>query len=542
MPWLQWLTRDDDIKKAKVAPYRLLEPTPELSAGDPHSPNMLIQGDNLEALKALLPYYAGRVKCIYIDPPFNTGAAFEYYDDSLEHSIWLAMMYPRLELLRELLTEDGVIFVHIDDKEMAYLRTVMDEIFARSNFLNMIVVKTSDPSGHKTVNPSPYSQTEYLLMYAKNRARYKYEIQYVSSEHDPGYNRFITNRSDNHSRWNVVALAQAVAEAHGFKSPDEARKTVGKLDFQQLVADFALNHADSVFQPTAISDAAGRDIVAIRDKSKGALGKVFHVPRDGYEDIYVLNGRQIYFYSLKVKFVDGTRTPAKPLTNLWTDIPWNGIAREGGVQFKNGKKPEKLIRRCLDLTTKTGDYVLDSFLGSGTTAAVAHKMGRRYIGIELGEHAVSHCAPRLKKVIEGEQGGISEAVNWKGGGGFRFYRLGEAVFDEEGRINPKVKFAALAAHIWFTETGRPLEGSPKKPFLGVHDGIAYGLLYNGVLGDKTVNGGNVLTSALLERLKRESKGHDGPWVIYGEATRLSPERLRALRVTFKQTPYDIRAR
>ncbi len=205
-------------------------------------------------------------------------------------------------------------------------------------------------------------------------------------------------------------------------------------------------------------------------------------------------------------------------------------------------KPERLIRRVLDIATNPGDLVMDSFLGSGTTCAVAHKMGRRYIGIELGEHAVTHCAPRLKKVIEGEQGGISEAVNWKGGGGFRFYRLGEAVFDEDGRINPKVKFAALAAHVWFTETGRPLEGSPKKPFLGVHEGTAYGLLYNGVLGDKSVNGGNVLTKHLLERLKRGSKNHAGPWVIYGEATRLSPERLRGLRVTFKQTPYDIRAR
>ena len=169
-------------------------------------------------------------------------------------------------------------------------------------------------------------------------------------------------------------------------------------------------------------------------------------------------------------------------------------------------------------------------------------MGRRYIGIELGEHAVTHCAPRLKKVIEGEQGGISEAVNWKGGGGYRFYRLSEAVFDEEGHINPKVQFPALAAHGWFSETGQPLEGVAKKPFLGIHDGTAYGLLYNGVLGDKSVNGGNVLTSMLLERLKREAKGFAGPWTIYGEATRLSGERLRAARVTFKQTPYDIRAR
>lgn len=203
-------------------------------------------------------------------------------------------------------------------------------------------------------------------------------------------------------------------------------------------------------------------------------------------------------------------------------------------------KPERLIERIVHISTKPGDVVLDSFLGSGTSAAVAHKMNRRYIGIELGEHAVTHCAPRLKKVIDGEQGGISKAVNWQGGGGFRFYRLGEAVFDEEGRINPKVRFSALAAHVWFTETGKPLEGTPKKPFLGIHDGIAYGLLYNGILGEKSVNGGNVLTSVLLERLKQESKNHKGPWVIYGEATRLSPQRLRALRVTFKQTPYDIR--
>lgn len=218
------------------------------------------------------------------------------------------------------------------------------------------------------------------------------------------------------------------------------------------------------------------------------------------------------------------------------------VAIFGAEEVFTTPKPERLIERVLHIATNQGDLVLDSFLGSGTTAAVAHKMGRRYISIELGEHAVTHCAPRLKKVIDGEQGGISETVNWKGGGGFRFYRLGEAVFDEEGRINPKVRFAALAAHVWFTETGRPLEGSPKKPFLGIHDGTAYGLLYNGVLGDKSVNGGNVLTTALLERLKREAKDHAGPWVIYGEATRLSAERLRALRVTFKQTPYDIRAR
>lgn len=411
--------------------------------------NRLIFGDNLLALKALEQEFTGKIKCIYIDPPFNTGAAFEYYDDSLEHSTWLSLMKERLEILQILLAPDGVIFVHIDDKELAYLRIVMDEVFRRSNFLNMIVTKTSDPSGHKTVNPSPYSQTEYLMMYSKDRSQYRYDIQYISSEYDLGYNRYITNLGDEYTNWNIVSLAEAVADHLGYQSPDEARNAVGRLDFRSRMAEFALEHSDAVFQPTAISDAAGRDIVAIRDLSRERPATVFHVPRQGYEDIYVLNGRQIYFYSSKVKTIDGARTPAKPLTNLWVDIPWNGIASEGGVQFKNGKKPEKLIRRCLEMTTKPGDYVLDTFAGSGTTGAVAHKMGRRWVMVELRDHCHTHIIPRMKKIIDGEdQGGISKAVNWQGGGGFRYYRLGPSMIvnDQWGNpiINPEFNAAMLA--------------------------------------------------------------------------------------------------
>lgn len=188
-------------------------------------------------------------------------------------------------------------------------------------------------------------------------------------------------------------------------------------------------------------------------------------------------------------------------------------------------KPERLIRRVLEIAANKNDLVLDSFLGSGTTTAVAHKMNRRYIGIEMGEHAVTHCQPRLKKVVEGEQGGISEAMAWKGGGGFRFYELGPAVFDPDGNINPKIRFNHLAAHIWFCETKTALHQNKKSSLLGIHQatGTAYYLLYNGVLGDKTVNGGNVLTMTLLKSLPK----HDGPKVIYGETCRLSPEKLKS---------------
>jgi adenine-specific DNA-methyltransferase len=204
-------------------------------------------------------------------------------------------------------------------------------------------------------------------------------------------------------------------------------------------------------------------------------------------------------------------------------------------------KPEALIRQLLSIATNPNDVVLDSFLGSGTTAAVAHKMGRRYIGIEMGEHAQTHCIPRMQKVIDGEQGGISEAVGWKGGGGFRFCTLGETAFDERGRINQAVRFATLAAYVWHFETGKPSAATFDKPLLGIEDGVAYYLLYNGILGDRRPAGGNVLTHAVLDAIK-ELFPHDGPKVIYGETTRLGASRLAAENIVFKQIPYDIKVR
>ncbi|MEB2249698.1 site-specific DNA-methyltransferase, partial [Xanthomonas campestris pv. campestris] len=204
-------------------------------------------------------------------------------------------------------------------------------------------------------------------------------------------------------------------------------------------------------------------------------------------------------------------------------------------------KPERLIERILRISTREGELVLDSFLGSGTTAAVAHKLGRQWIGIEVGEHAITLCRPRLQAVVDGEQGGISSEVKWPetGGGGFRFYRLGPTVFDENGHIRDGIKFEWLAAHVWFAETGSARSTRARKvPLLGVHEGVAYYLLFNGVLGDKRPDGGNVLTLKVLAELPE----HDGPKVIYGEASRLGPERLKALGITFRQTPYDIKAR
>jgi len=249
--------------------------------------------------------------------------------------------------------------------------------------------------------------------------------------------------------------------------------------------------------------------------------------------------------SLK-RFLSEVKQGVVPVT-LWLrdDVGDNQDAKKEVKEINSNEifgtpKPERLIQRIINISTNENDLVLDSFLGSGTTAAVAHKMGRRYIGIEMGDHAVTHCAPRLKKVVDGEQGGISQEVNWQGGGGFHFYKLGEAIFNEEGQINPAVKFRALAAHVWFTETHTPLESKDRKssPLLGIHNGTAYYLLYNGILGDTTKDGGNVLTGKVLASLPP----HQGPKVIYGELTTFGSQRLTRENIIFKQVPYDIKAR
>lgn len=538
MPTLTWLNRNEALTLSSKAPYRLLESVPELSYGDPDTGNMLIQGDNLDALKALLPYFAGRVKCIYIDPPFNTQQALENYDDNLEHSIWLSIMYPRLELLRDLLAEDGTLVVHIDDGELVYLIAILDEIFGRNNRTAMVTFKQGAPTGHKAINPGMVTITNYVIFYAKDKRSWKPNRLYTGRERDNRYNQFIENFEEDYSGWRTITLLKAFSK-HTGKPAKVLREEVGKQMYEDLLNNFVIQNASRIIR-TARPDyeGVGASVREAIDASKDDRHRVFFLHRDDYSDMYFKGGERWLFYRDKLKQVDGEIIAGEPLTNLWDDLLSNNLHNEGDVKFPKGKKPEGLIKRVLELSTKRGDIVLDSFLGSGTTSAVAHKMGRRYIGIEMGDHAVTHCAPRLCRVSDGEQGGISGAVNWKGGGGFRFYRLGESIFDETGRINPKVRFATLAAHVWFTETNTPLISPATSALVGVHNGTAYYLLFNGILGDKRPDGGNVLTSRVL----RELPPFDGPKVIYGEATRFGEERLKREAITFKQTPYEIKAR
>ncbi len=512
MPLLHWLTRDADINTATHAPYRLLEEVAKHSHGDRDTGNMLIQGDNLDALKALLPYYAGKVKCIFIDPPYNTKSAFEHYDDNLEHAQWLAMMYPRLELLRQLLAEDGSIWVTIDDNEGHYLKVIMDEVFGRRNFVANAIWEKSD---------SP-----------------RMDAQYFSSRHD---HILVVAKNLEALRINRLSEDGGALPAHYDKRDEQGRP-------YYLKPLRAMGGEDSrEARPSMYFELTAPDGTPIFPKRQdGSDGRWRWGKERTVEDVHLLewvNGRSGWAPYYKIFGDEGGKRPPE---TIWSfeEVGSNRVSKAeikkifGGSKAFDTPKPERLLKRILEIATNPGDLVLDSFLGSGTTAAVAHKMGRRYIGIEMGEHAGTHCVPRLQKVIDGEQGGISEAVGWKGGGGFRFYRLGAPVFDETGHLSPDIRFAPLAAHLWFVQTGIPYKGRANSPYLGSHEGVGYYLLYNGILGDKRPNGGNVLTGKILSNLPP----HDGEKVIFGEGCRLSAERLEAERITFRQIPYEIKAR
>ncbi|MCF7970283.1 MAG: site-specific DNA-methyltransferase [Methylococcaceae bacterium] len=510
MPILHWLNKDQAVKTAKQSAYRLLEEVPELSYGDQSTENMLIQGDNLEALKALIPFYAGKVKCIYIDPPYNTKSAFEHYDDNLEHSQWLSLMYPRLELLRELLSEDGSIWVSIDDNEAHYLKVMMDEVFGRRNFLTSFVWKKSYGGGAKS--KWFVGLHEFVLCYTKN----------IGSFPD----MFLPPDPDAVKKY--------------YKYTDEKFDTRGPYRLQPL-ATTSMDDRPNLKYGISIPD--GREIWPekqwqwSKEKTQQALANNELVISEKKEKITVS-------YKQYLKNIDGEERKRKPTNLIEGHYTQHGTYESMALFGLSDKfsfpKPEGLISNIFEACTNPTDLILDSFIGSGTSAAVAHKMNRRYIGIELGEHAQTHCQPRLKKVVDGEQGGISKAVNWHGGGSFRFFKLGQTVFDEYGALNTDIKFITLAAHIWYAETRTPLATKSDSPFLGIHNGKAYFLLYNGILGDKRPQGGNVLTSKILEHLL-QIKEHDGPMVIYGETSRLGSSGLLQNDITFKQIPYDVSA-
>lgn len=479
---LTWIGKDDAqvpleprilIENPKYS-YGTVEET-TLPSGKPWHGNMLIHGDNLLALRSLTQQYTGEVTCIYIDPPYNTNAATPYYDDMVEHSYWLGLMRPRLEFLRQLLSEDGTIWIQINDDEQAYLKVLCDEIFGRSNFINMVSVNMKNIAGASGGGEDKRMKKncEYILVYAKDYSKlplfngpYEYiemsdliqqyldegkSWKYTSVLLNPGEKEYIGSTIDGDGneikifrRINVVtasisqlAKRDGISQKEAYKkySVSVFRTTNAQTSIRTRIIDF---RKDNNIQNEYLSI----EYIPKTGKNKGIIYEQFYKDDVCNLFVWLRDTSEIIEGELYKKNLQGT---------YWDMNAWmKNLTKEGSVQFPMGKKPEKLISQIFDMCTQLGDIILDSFLGSGTTAAVAHKMGRKYIGIELGDHAYTHCHPRLKKVTDGEdQGGITKSQNWQGGGGFKFYELAPSLLkeDEFGQyiINPEYNADQLAA-------------------------------------------------------------------------------------------------
>jgi adenine-specific DNA-methyltransferase len=388
--------------------------------------NRLIFGDNLLALKALESEFAGRIKCIYIDPPYNTGSAFEHYDDGVEHSLWLSLIRDRLDILRRLLTEDGSIWVQLDDNEGHYAKVLMDEVFGRANFVTTFIWQKVDSPNDNKVAITP--DHEFVFCYAKDTTKTKFR-----QKEDPSVLEAFSNRDEQ-----------------GRLYRDRLLKKNGKSSMRE--------DRPSMFFP--IKGPDGKDVLPIHDDGKEArwaLGK------DGVKA--VIDAGELVWKDRGTpgnpRWVPYTReyapaSPVRPYATIWTDVLTSRQAKAhqkeflpAGVEPFATPKTEPLIQRIIEMSTNPGDWVLDSFAGSGTTGAVAHKMGRRWIMVELGEHCHTHIIPRLKKVIDGtDPGGVSEATGWRGGGGFRYAKLAPSLLkkDKFGQwvINPEYNAEMLA--------------------------------------------------------------------------------------------------
>ena len=546
MPVLKWIGKDAVVTHHKDVPYRLLEAVPELSC-PPHaeeglgegkaaeSSNLIVQGDNLLALKALLPRYAKQVKCIYIDPPYNTGNEGWVYNDNVNnpeirrwlgevvgkegetldrHDRWLCMMYPRLVLLRQFLRDDGVIFVSIDDNEVAVLRLMMDEIFGERNFVADFVWQHRK-SSQNDVDVS--LSHNYTIAFARNRRQFRLNSLEVDGD------KFSNPDNDPRGEW--------VAD------PMDAPNIRENLQYP-----ITNPNTGKVFYPPS-----GRHWRFTHEKFQQALA-----------DNRILFGKKGTSKPQYKRFkTEAEEKGVNPFT-IWTEV---GTATEGTKQlmeiFGGGKvfdtpKPTRLLERILKIATHKNSLLLDSFAGSGTTAHAVLKQNsqdggnRRFILVEVDENiATKVTSERVRRVARGYENSKGEQVEGIGGS-FQFCKLDKPLFDARGHIDKDVRFAELARFIWFMETGMGLpatrasrrKANTQSPLLGIHEGRAVYLLYNGILKDRSIEGGNVLTTPLLDQLP----SHEGPRVIYAARCAIGEERLRKLGIRFKHLPYDLRVK
>lgn len=539
MPTLDWIGKKAVVNHHREVPYRLIHCDKDKSVGDPDAGNLLVQGDNLEALKALLPYYAGKVKCIYIDPPYNTGNEGWVYNDNVNspeirawlgatvgkeaedlsrHDKWLCMMYPRLRLLKEFLTEDGAIFVSMDDSESGSLRMLLDDVFGRGNFLASIIWQ-------KVFSP-------------KNSA------QFFSDDHD-----YIYAYAKNIGLCQLGLLARSAEQDARYTNPDDDLRgpwTSGDLSARNFYSEGTY----------PVETPSGRVIPGPPTGMYWRVSKAKMKELD--QDGRVWWGETKDNVPRLKRFLSEVKQGVVPQT-LWfyKDVGHTQEAKREvleTVSFADSAsvfitpKPTRLMKRIIEIATEPGDIVMDSFAGSGTTGVgVAREGGgRRFILIEMEPTICQDVtAVRLKRVIEGydreKSKGASERVDGTGGG-FRFCTLGEPLFDADGNVSPAVTYPDLAAHVFFCETGSPIprRADGSSPLIGTFQGRAIYLLHSAeAIGVASANAGNVLTASVLENLPSPEPDFSGARVVYAEGCTVPDDRLSRLGVTFKQVPYQI---
>ncbi|HPI37012.1 MAG TPA: site-specific DNA-methyltransferase [Ignavibacteriaceae bacterium] len=384
--------------------------------------NLIIKGNNLLALHTLKEEFAGKVKLIYIDPPYNTGNDSFQYNDSFNQSTWLTFMKNRLDVAKQLLTEDGSIAISIDQNEIGRILILMDEVFGSVNKKNIITTKRSSVSGAKVINPGVVNVSEYVILYAKNSTKWKPNKTFREKEWDKRYNNFILNRNEDASNWKYTTVLEAFAESLSLKKSDLKKEL--KEEFEIKLKAFVFENSDKVIQfayldDKSISDAARK----LKAKSKNDSTKTYVLDREDKSNYYIYRGKVLLFMESRLIEVEGEKAFGELISDIWDDVLPNDIHNEGGVTLRKGKKPEKLLNRLIELCSEDNDVIMDYHLGSGTTCAVAHKMKRQYIGVEQLDYNENDSVTRLKNVINAEQSGISKATNWQGGGSFVYLEL-----------------------------------------------------------------------------------------------------------------------
>ncbi|MFH1011694.1 MAG: site-specific DNA-methyltransferase [bacterium] len=544
MPTLDWIGKQAVVNHDKDVPFRLLKRDPKLSVGD--SQNLLIKGDNLEALKALMPYYVGKVKCVYIDPPYNTGTEKWVYNDAVNspeirawlgkvvgpegddltrHDKWLCMMFPRLKLIRDLMADEGLLFISIDDNEQTLLKLLCDAVFGERNFMTTICVKMSHLSGVKMshVGKKLPKLKEYALMYAKDKSRAETAPAYRRVKWDKAFDRYKSflvvdeNTPSDHRKWKAITLREAL-EQNGIDPNDDEERTIFCFDNTERIFRTARNRSE---QFTSLpKDQQFRLITTARGLEK-----------------YAYNREEVVFAAAKFRADEegGESSPLEPLGDLWTDIGINNLHNEGGVGFRNGKKPLTLVKRIISICSDKNAIVLDSFAGSGTTGEAVLQLNkqehtqRKVILIEMEKDIAENLtAKRMNNAIHGYVAGKSKVEPT--GGGFQFMRLDTTLFDKDGNISEPVTYLDLARYIFFTETQKDLdEKKVKKPYIGTDKEKDYCLFF-------TECGKNIFTRESMKRLPK----NDAPKVVYADRCLLSEETLRAHRIVFKQIPYQVK--